>query len=301
MEGNKYGRVVLLSLLIIILSTSIVLSVSVTTRGDIVDFFRDTKVPSNTDVRGNVVTLFGNVDIEGNVTGDIVVIFGNVTVNGTVSGDVISVIGGITIGSSGQVNGSSIAVLGNGVNNHGFIRQQEISVLGFLPREMAPISTLLLIISIFTVVKQIMAFILSVIAVIIFNDRLDRMAAGFGHDAGKKFLIGLLVYFGGFVAIAVLVMTVIGVPLVVLLIPALFLIEFLGNTTAKIAIGKKIAQRSEKEWSNLMELLVGSFIFLALDIIIIGKLVTLILKYIGIGEIVESRLGEAKINGPKGI
>ncbi len=318
MNDIKMKKILIMTLVFIMLSASWVLAVDVVKNGDHVRFFTNNSVPDNTTVVGSVVTLFGNAKIEGEVTGDVVTlfgnakiagkvhgdtvtIFGNANIAGQVNGDVVAVIGGIEVGGTGQINGSGVSVLGHGIDNQGIIRQETVSILGFLPKGLSGAGILLTIILILTMVKHIVALGFSVIAVILFNDRLDKMANRLDTDPGKKLLIGILVYVGTFVGMAILVMTVIGVPLAVLLLPALMLLEFLANTTAKIAIGRRIAQRQNKSWSIMMELITGSLIYTILDISIVGKVFTLVFKLIGMGEIIDSRFGESKNIGPKGV
>ncbi|MBM7615425.1 hypothetical protein [Alkaliphilus hydrothermalis] len=302
MERSRFRKIIILSFVFILLTTAAAMAVGVNTRGEVVSFFREINIPANTQVRGSVVSIFGDVDIQGNVMGDTVAIFGRINVDGKVYGDTISVFGGITVGSSGEISGDGVAVLGYGIHNYGAIRGQEVSVLGFAPVGVPPLSMLFMILLFFILIKQLFAFGFSVVAVLIFKERFDCMATGVHQESGKKFFIGLLVVFGTFVGMAVLAMTVIGAPLIVLLIPALSILEFLGNTVAKIAIGRKIAQRLQRQWSVMMELLMGTLIYVLLEATLIGKVFTLIFKFIGIGEIVDSRLGDgSSINRPKGV
>lgn len=276
------------------LSTSLVFSFNQVTRGEIVSFFREVRIPSDTVVNDDVVSLFGDVLIQGNVKGDVITIFGKARIEGEVEGDVVSILGGITVASMGRINGGAIAILGHGIDNNGLIRQEEYSILGFAPSGWSASSMLFFLFLILTFFKQLLAFGMSLIAVLLFNDRFDRMAFGANEDTGKKLLVGLLVYFGSFIGVAILVMTVIGAPLILLLLPAILLLGFLGNTTIKVALGRKIALHFNKKWNIVMELLTGALIFGLLEVTLIGNLITFALKFIGIGELIDSHFGERK-------
>ncbi|KAB3532432.1 hypothetical protein F8154_11850 [Alkaliphilus pronyensis] len=293
----KAKNIILFASLVIILSTSLAWS-TINYRGEIVSFFKTVNVPYNDSV-GDVVSIFANINLNGEARGDVVAVFGNVTINGKANNDVVAVFGGINVSRNGEIRRDAISVLGHGIVNNGSINRDRISVLSIMPFGAPPIGILFILGAIFILIKQILAYILSVIAVLFFNERFDRMASDISFDIGKKALIGLLVYFGAWVLIAILVVIVIGIPLVVLLIPAIGLIEFAGNTTVKLAIGRNIKNRLNNNWSLMMELLVGTIIFTLIEITIIGKVFTMALKFIGMGEIIDSRFGEEKKLPPK--
>ncbi|SCY73999.1 hypothetical protein [Alkaliphilus peptidifermentans] len=287
-------NITLFASLILVLSTSLAWGYNQNYRGEIVSFFKSVHVSSEDSV-SDVVSIFGDVWIDGEVRQDVVAIFGNVVVNGNVNSDVIAIFGGITVTKNAKVNRDAISILGHGITNDGVIYRDRINVMGIMPVGAPPIGILFILLATLILIKQILAYILSVVAVLFFNDRFDRMATNINFDIGKKALIGLLVYFGAFVLAAILVIIVIGVPLVVLLIPALSLVEFAGNTTAKLAIGRGIGKRIGNNWSIMLELLVGTIVYILIEITIIGKLFTMALKFVGMGEVVDSRFGEVKI------
>lgn len=297
MKNRNIFRLALITLAALLLTVSIAFALPQQRLEETVSFFRDVYIPENTTVEGNLSVLFADISIRGTVEGDVVALFGNVEVEGTAKKDVISVLGGITVAPGGTIERSATAVLGYGIVNNGSINRDIVSIMGFLPSGLSPIATIVLLLAAYTMIKQALAFIFSVIAVLMFPQRFGRMSSGVKHAIGKKAIIGTLAYLGGYVLTAILAMTVIGVPLIPLVFLTILLLEFTGNTVMKISIGKKLASALDKSWTDIMALLLGTIIFTLLELIIVGRLFTFIMKLIGMGEVIQSRFGDVP-SGP---
>lgn len=289
-------RFTLITIIILLFSASIACAFPQQHMREIVSFFKDVNISKNTTVNGDIVTFFGDISLMGTVEGNVVAIFGKVEVAGTAKKDVVSVFGGITVTPNGTIERSAVAVLGYGIENSGSINHDIVSVLGFFPYGMPAIAMILLLLLVFTVIKQMLAFIFSVVAIVIFPQRFERMASNIRQDTGKKALIGILVYLGGFVLTAILIMTVLGAPLIALVFPVILLLELAGNTAIKISIGRRVATVLDKSWTTIMELLLGTLVFTLLELTIIGRLFTFIMKLIGVGEVIHSRFGDEPQN-----
>ncbi len=280
-------------------------------RGQIVQFNRPVVVEENEVIEGDVVSFFGDVLIRGTVEGDLVGVFSSVVLqgghvegdavaifnplslqDGSVNGDAISIFGGLRAYES-AIGGSAIGVMGFGLDlQRTTVQGDSVDVAGFLPGNVGGFGLLAVLLAIFFVVKQIAAFIMGVIAIVIFPDRFEKMSIRAFDDVGKKMLVGFLINIGIFVLIAILAASVVGVPLVPLVFPAFILLEFTGNTTMKINLGKKISQSMGRNWGTILELLVGTLLYLIFEITIVGKVFTFIFKLIGIGEVIDSRFGD---------
>lgn len=292
MKTLRLNKVLLMVFVSILLLTTIAFGQEKVSRGDLINFFKDITIEEHTIVRGDVVSLFGDANIKGEVHGDVVVIFGKVKVDNRVRGDVVSIFGGVSNTSKGEIDGEVVSVLGHSMYNEGSIKGGSTNILGFAPYG---ISSIVIFVSMFVLlllVQNAVAYVMSLIAVILFSEKADRMADQTFNDGGRKAIIGLLTYAGAFIGAIILLATIIGIPLLAILIPATLLLGFLGNTVAKLAIGRKIKIKYNKQWSIMLELLVGTLIYALLEIIIVGKLITFAFKIIGIGEIIESRFGE---------
>lgn len=262
-------------------------------KGDVVSFFGAATIQGR--VEGDVVGIFSPINVTGGeVTGDTVAIFGPVSLEQAALGrDAISIFGGLSAGTGTTIDGSAIAVMGSGLDvREAVIAGDRIDVAGFLPGNISGFTVLGLLFAALMVIKHVTAFVVGVLAIVIFPDRFERMADHAFEDIGRKTMIGLLVNLGVFVLIVILAVTVVGAMLIPLVFPAFMLLEFAGNTTMKMAFGRKIAGGMGQKWGSILELFVGTLLFLLLDITLVGKLFTFIFKLIGMGMVVESRLGD---------
>ena len=68
----------------------------------------------------------------------------------------------------------------------------------------------------------------------------------------------------------------------------MIILRFLGNLVVKVAIGRKIASNFNKEYGIAMELLIGTVVYIILDITAVGRVFTFIAKFFGMGEVIQS-------------
>ncbi|SMP67240.1 hypothetical protein [Anoxynatronum buryatiense] len=281
-------------------------------RGQLVQFHRPVEVEAGETVAGDVVSFFSTVTIRGQVEGDVVGVFSQITVEGgtiegdtvavfaplylqraTVEGDAISVFGGVTADAQTSISGSAVGVMGSGLNaRDARVQGDRIDVAGFLPGNMSGLPVLAVLLAIFLGLKQLVAFVVGVIAIVVFPERFERMADHGFDEVGKKTLVGILLSMGVLVLMVILAVSVVGSPLVPLVFPAFMLLEFAGNTTMKIALGRRIGQGLGRQWGAILELFIGSLIYLLLEITLVGKIFTFIFKLIGMGEVMDSRFGD---------
>ncbi len=305
-------RMTFMILIVLFLVLPVTASATTQLRGQIVQFGNPVVVEADEVIQGDVVSFFGHSTIRGRVEGDVVGIFSPINVTGgEVTGDTvavfgpvsleqaalgrdaISIFGGLSAGEGTSIDGSAIAVMGSGLDvREAAIAGDRIDVAGFLPGNISGFTVLGLLFAGFMVLKHVTAFVMGVLAIVIFPDRFERMAEHSFEDIGRKTMIGLLVNLGVFVLIVILAVTVVGAMLIPLVFPAFMLLEFAGNTTMKMAFGRKIADGMGHKWGSILELFVGTLLFLLLDITLVGKLFTFIFKLMGIGMVVESRLGD---------
>ncbi|MBS3995347.1 MAG: hypothetical protein KGZ33_06085 [Alkaliphilus sp.] len=261
---------------------------------DVVGIFRKINVASNEEVRGSAVAIFGDVNVRGKVDGDAVAIFGNVSIDGVVTGNAVSLFGGISLTNKGKIVGDAVQILGDGISEEvgSSIGGARLSI-GSLNRLGLPgFSALFLLIFIYTIIKLIIGYILSVIALLIFPQRFHNMADSVFVEVGRKFLIGIMIVIGFYVLVTMLVMVVLGIPFVLLLTPLMMVLGFTGNTAVRLAIGNKIGLKFGKNWSQLTALTIGTLAYGIIDLTIIGKSFIFLAKAIGIGAVIDSKAGE---------
>ncbi|MFZ5968219.1 MAG: hypothetical protein ACOYVK_13730 [Bacillota bacterium] len=291
-------KYIVLTVILFILATTSVFGVAVKDVADMVGIFRDVFVPANTQVNGSAIAIFGDVDMEGSISGDAVAIFGDVKVDGKVGGSAIAIFGSIHLTNKADVSVDAVQILGGKMEEEAgsYVGGQKLSIASFGISGISGMSILLLIILSITLGKIIIAYIFSVIAVLLFPDQFDRMAREVSINMERKLVIGLLLTIGFYVLGAIMFMVIIGIPFFILLIPLMTLLGFAGNTAVKLAIGKKIGASRTQPWSQMMELFIGTLVYGLIEITMIGKVAIFLGKSIGIGTVIDTKFGKQGMN-----
>ena len=267
--------------------------VSVDDEGDaIVRVFSDIEVPAGRRVVGDVVAVFGSVDVQGQVEGDVVAVLGSVHLRpgAIVEGDAVS-IGGVLDQAEGvEVHGETVSV--------GFIPVSwGVPALSF---------TLSAVIA-----GWLAALFVGWLFALLFPTRLLRVAATSSRRTAASLLLGLVSVPLFVSAVGLLFVTVVGIPLAVLLPPAYLLLGFAGQMAATYVLGCKLTARRLGGGNGMMMpilagttmvaafFLIGALLFvlpgisrpLALFTVMLGMLIVMGLTAIGTGAFLLSRLG----------
>lgn len=292
-----------------------------------VRFLSDAVVRRGEHVDGDVVAIFGNVRVEGQVTGAAVAIFGSVTIDtsGSVGGDAVAVLGGQR--SGGTVSGDEVAVLGSVELRHGasvggdavavggrvvdadnsHIAGQSVSV-SMLPLTLG-LPALPVVIGMILLGWVITVFFGWLFAVL-FPTRLARVAVTSSrHTFLSIVLAGLSIILWPTIAI-LLMATIVGLPIGILLILVHPLVVYAGQIAATYVLGCKLLHRRLGEGSALPPIVAGSlliaFFFVAAAVSfsfggvggafalffgLVGVLVLTGLTTIGTGAFILSRAG----------
>lgn len=266
-------------------------------RGDVVTIIGNTKISDTAMVEGDVVNIIGNVENLGS-TDSVINIIGSLALGGNTNGDVVQIIGNTELASGALIHGDLVSFLGGFDNQNGQVLGQEITVISFLPDfmnrllpgEYPPLPIILILVIMFSVLAHVFAFIFGAILVTIFSDQFTAMSDSVKEDPGRKFGMGVLLYIALQVAIVTVAITIIGIPLLLFLIPLSIFIQFAGNLIVKIGIGRKMALNFDREYGLIGELLIGTLIYMLLDIVVAGKPITFILKFFGMGELAARAL-----------
>ena len=267
--------------------------IAVDTEGDaIVRVFSDIEVPAGRRVIGDVVAIFGSVDVEGQVEGDVVAVLGSVHLRpgAAVTGDAVS-IGGVLDQAEGvEVHGETVSV--------GFV-----PVSWGIPALSFTMSAI--------VAGWLAALFIGWLFAFLFPTRMLRVAATSSRRTAASLLLGLVSLPLFVSAVGLLFVTVVGIPLAVLLPPAYLLLGFAGQLAATYVLGCKLTGRRLGGGNGLMVpilagtllvaafFVVGALLFvlpgvarpLAVFTVMLGLLIVMGLTTIGTGAFMLSRLG----------
>lgn len=210
-------------------------------------------------VRGDVVALFGNIEVDGKVTGDVVSILGDIEVGPTaiVNGEVISVLGTLSEDDDAQVRGQTVIVGGSpdiiGLPFH-------TSFGGGLFRLVGKI------------VSFIVGALLFLLIVYFLPDRMRKSSDFVFSTFFKSLGFGILmIVFGGIIVAIVagiLSITIIGIPVAILLALSFAALIMMGYFVSALALGRFIAGKLNMETDSLfIHGLLGLFLLAMLGLL----------------------------------
>ena len=244
-------------------------------------------VKQNERVRGDVVSLGGPIDIDGEVTGDVVGLVGPVKLgpNAIVRGDVTAVGGQLTRDPKAQVYGKVNEVgggraQGNGAPNTPRIPSARTVFFGTFGQRVATLAT---------TITRVLLFVLFVLIVMAVGRRpVEQVAARVAAEPLRAGLVGLLaeILFVPVVCVTIiaLVVSIIGIPLLVLvpfgiiLAGVVMLVGFTGS--AYIAGGWALERIGRTERNPYATVAIGVGIIAAITLV--ARLTSLALGGFGI-------------------
>lgn len=273
-------------------------------QGNVVKVWDDLLVPWGEDVRGDVVVVFGNSEVQGRVDGNVVVVFGNLQLGDSaeVTGQVVTV-GGRLVQDEGASAGdvfvldplgarrslTSYGVFGGGLR--GFLVSQFLFLL---------MLTVALVAAVAAPTRRFTAVLAALRGA-------PTAALGYGVLAT---LVGHLVIL---VLIAVLVLTVIGIPVALLVWLALLVAGVVATAVVAAALGERVCRGRDGGCpSRWVAVLVGMALLHALSFLgsllgtvpgagaaalafsVAGLAVKLLAYVLGVGALAMSRFGGAR-------
>jgi len=257
----------------------------------LVRVFADAEVAAGERIEGDVVAVFGSVEVAGHVSDNVAAVFGSVSLKpgAIVDGDVVAIGGALDQAVGAIVNGESVS-LGLFSWHPGVptLRVLLLSVLG----------------------AWIMTLILGWMLTLIFPQRMRRVALTASQRTAGSFVVG--VASGPLVVIAIVLMliTVVGIPFALMLPLAYIFIVWAGQLTTAYVLGCRLLRRTIGTGGPMAPLAAGTLFvagFFALGAILagpqgairtfalfftlLGTLLVLGLSVVGTGAVLLSRLG----------
>ena len=222
-------------------------------RAGIVRVFADAEVPAGDRIEGDVVAVFGSVDVAGTVSGNVVAVFGSVRLQpgAAIDGDVVAVGGALDQAEGATVSGQSVA-------------------LGFFPIPWGLPALPILLLAV------VLGWLLSLaggwMVDMIFPDRLRRIAVTASRHTAGSFFLGVVSVPLLVVAVALLFITVVGIPFAFLLPLVYVVIVWVGQIAASLLLGWRLLRRAPGEGSAVSAIAAGN-LFVA-GFLVIGALLS---------------------------
>jgi len=237
-------------------------------------------------VNGDIDAGFGDVKIEGPVAGDVHAEFGDVYVNAPVKGDINVGWGHVDLGPDADISGNLECEGCEITGNRGAVKG------GMMARGMAidfDDSHGPSIMGLFGWLFAALAFAAcAVLAAVVAPRPLTSAARRAEESPGRSFVYGLISLPAFFVLCVALAVTIIGIPLLVLLVPAYLALLFFGALVAAFFIGTRVLMVTGRyRVGNALAAVVGAMILAATTFIpVLGDLILYALSLLGAGAII---------------
>jgi hypothetical protein len=252
----------------------------------------------------DVVAIRGSIKVEaGAEVRDAVAILGTVTLEpGAQAREAVAVGGDVKLGPGAQIEKDAVSVGGEVVRDAGAeIGGQEVSVGVPALSGLASLATSKVLFGSRdetpgfvvgqTIAKFLLFFALGLLALALFPRRVDAVATSFVAHPWKSVLIGLL----GFVAVPILaillVATVIGIPLVPVLLVMIAAAAVLGFTALAFYIGRTLPLQLRRG-TTVLQLAIGTLIVVLVTAIpFLGGMAWVAASLLTFGAVLRSRFG----------
>ena len=253
---------------------------------DVHSGFGDVLVSSEAEVRGDVDAGFGDVEIEGPVKGDVHAGFGDVSVNAPVEGDVSVGQGDVDLGPNAKISGNLESEGGEITGNEDAVKGDIMArgmafdfdeshgpgILGFIGWLFAALAFAAC----------------AVLAAVVAPGPMGSAARRAEESPGRAFVYGLISLPAFFLLCVVLAVTIIGIPLLLLLLPAYLALLFCGTLVAAFFLGTRVLMLTGRyRVGNALAAVVGAVILAATTFVpVLGDLLLYALSLLGTGAVI---------------
>lgn len=240
------------------------------TRGDIVHIGSDVVVEEGNLVDGSVTCVFCDVTIHGEVTGVVVSVFGDIKVDGRIGEDAIAPFGTVHVTTSGDI---CCDVVGSQIKKDpggriGGMRSQIL--FEFFGEEWESVSRLWTrtTLTVLIILKVIFWLFLALLAYALACKNIVRVKRKIAASPIKAFFVGLLVQILFLPVLLILMVTIIGIPVAVFIVPLLVVAGLvLAYAAAGLLLGEKIGHNTAIPLrSPLSQTMIGLLILQSLSL-----------------------------------
>ncbi|HUU45871.1 MAG TPA: polymer-forming cytoskeletal protein, partial [Acidobacteriota bacterium] len=213
------------------------------THGDVVHIGSNIVVEEDVLVDGSVTCIFCDVTIHGEVTGAVVSAFGSIKVDGSIGRDALAPFGLVHVKSSGRVGGD---VVGSQIQKEpggriGGMRSQILfEVFGSEWESISRYWTQTTL-TVLVVLKVVFWLFLALLAHALACKNIVRVKRKIAASPIKSFFVGFAVQILFLPVLLILIVTIVGIPVAVFLVPLLIVVGLvLAYAAAGLLLGEKI-------------------------------------------------------------
>jgi uncharacterized RDD family membrane protein YckC/cytoskeletal protein CcmA (bactofilin family) len=266
-------------------------------QGDRVTIASDNHIAGDEKVPGDAVAVMGDLTVDGSVAGDAVAVIGDNTINGPVDGDAVAVMGDLKLGPKARVGGDVVCIGGSLQRDPQAVIEGKIvnqatrgHLHGFTPLHM--FSALRSFRSVWFWVFNLAIVALYSLVALLFPGAVRSVGDTLVERPGMSFLAAFLTVLALPVVFIILCVTVIGIPLAILLVPASVGFMMFGKASFYALVGRKITQ--DRLHLSIAVLIGGLVCLLFFLIPFIGLMLTFLVSLIMMGCCVTAIFGAGK-------
>jgi len=284
-------------------------------RGEEIAFFTEIHIPANEVLQG-LVCIGCDAVVEGDIKRDIVVISGSVTLSGKVGHDMVCVLSNVELKEGAEVGHDFVNVLGSLEDPGIVVRHQRMNIPIFftLPGFKGVFGILGAIVAWGRLLSLLFLFVIILVLAVFVPERVRTISDEVPVNLGMAYAVGLLGYLVLWLVVPViyvlLAASVVGIPVIILCVMAIFVLKTLGLAGIFHYLGRRWGRGLNREMSLLGAILLGFLPFALilvlppffglggiLSAIAISFLFALLVKVPAVGFIILTR-GGARPRGP---
>lgn len=306
---NRMCLLVVLSSLLIILGS--VTGLTTETEGGIFQMTGDITVPAEKVINGDVDSMAGNITIYGKVNGNVTAMAGNITIEGQVNGNVQCMAGNIYLRKEAEVIGDVTAMAGRIYQDEGtVISGKATEVVGSRNSNVDwniggvhfdggkfRITSIPWYFKLWGGITGLISWLaLAALMMLFFANHVQRLSVVVQERPGYYFIIGFVGLILSPLALILLAVTIIGIPL----IPVVILLIIFGAIFGQLAVARIIGEKIKVMFNlnyrtEMVRVIVGVLAMFLLTLIpVIGWVFFFITLCIGFGVALKNRFGIEK-------
>jgi uncharacterized RDD family membrane protein YckC/cytoskeletal protein CcmA (bactofilin family) len=266
-------------------------------QGDRVTIASDNHIAEDEKVPGDAVAVMGDLTVDGSVAGDAVAVIGDNTINGPVDGDAVAVMGDLKLGPKARVGGDVVCIGGTlqrdpqAVIDGKIVNQSAGKHFhGFTPLHM--FGALQSFRSVWFWVFNLAIIALYALVALLFPRAVRSVGDKLVEQPGMSLLAAFLTVLALPVVFLILCVTVIGIPLAILLVPAFIALMMFGKASFYALMGRKITQ--DRLHLSIAVLIGGLVCCLFFFIPFIGLMLTVLVSLLMVGCCVTAIFGAGR-------
>ena len=266
-------------------------------RGDLVRFGASVHIPEQMLLDGSVVVIGGDAQVDCRVMDDVVVIGGGSRINGPVGGNVFTIGGRVVLEAKARIDGD-VTGIGRGVEVHpGALVRGKTVDMGFsrFHRGRGWVAFYPYPGAFWRGMNAVAVAALAVLLGALFPGALDNVAGALSRQPGRSLLMGLLLAIAFVPGVLFLVLTIVGIPLIAVLVSGLVAAWMMGYAAVALLIGRRIT--GEGRLGMIVEILVGVVLLgLVRFLPVFGGLLGIAAVLFGLGAVLDTRFGTRPTN-----